>query len=257
MPNWCAARAAMAAAAGRRSKPITSKSSPASGGAVTLGSPIALLIPNKDFKIDADGRPRPAAAGPWRSERLDQVSDLGPGDPRTGQRPGDRPPAWPPGPWPSSFSRRWASRPSPTSCRSANWPSRRSPARSRSSAAARDRSIMYTLDPDRDEQVAELIDRCKRGRRHAGRHRRDSRRGPALRTGHAHAMGQEARRPAGPGRDGRAGDEGRRDRHGFRGRADARLAGPRPDPLRSRPGRTRARSVSRGRTTTPAGWRPA
>src|SRR5208337_2416787 len=28
--------------------------------------------------------------------------------------------------------------------------------------ARRDRSIMYTLDPDRDDQVAELIDRCKR-----------------------------------------------------------------------------------------------
>ena len=51
---------------------------------VTLGSPIALLIPNKDFKID-HGRPRPAPAGPWGPERLDQVPDLGAGDPGTRQ----------------------------------------------------------------------------------------------------------------------------------------------------------------------------
>ena len=123
--------------------------------------------------------------------------------------------------------------------------------------ADRDASIMYTLDKDRDGELSELIDRCKRAGDTLGGIVEIRVEGRALRPGNAHAVGQEARRPARPGGDGRAGDEGRRDRHGFRGRAAARLAGPRPDPVRSGPGSIRARSASRGRTTTPADWKPA
>ena len=83
--------------------------------------------------------------------------------------------------------------------------------------AARDSRPERSLRPEsrsrRGDQAAHR--RGRQGRRHAGRHRRGARRRPAVRPGHARAVGPQARRPAGPGGDGRAGDQGRRDRLGF------------------------------------------
>ena len=55
---------------------------------LTLGSPIALLIPNKDHASTV-WTTSPSPAGPWRSERSDQVSGLDPRRPGAGQRQGN------------------------------------------------------------------------------------------------------------------------------------------------------------------------
>ena len=55
----------------------------------TLGSPIALQVDQQRLQARADGRSRPPAPGPRRSDRRDQVSRLDPRHPRTGQRPGN------------------------------------------------------------------------------------------------------------------------------------------------------------------------
>ena len=234
MPNWCGGRAAMAAAAGKDRN--RSRGSPLRRLAGNdPGQPHRPAHSQQGFQDRPDGRPRPAPAGPWRSERLDQVPDLGAGDPGTGQRPGNHRPR----------GRRGLGQAASRAAghhglrlrrrRSASWRFRPSPARSKNNGRAATAASCTRSIPIATIEVAELIDRLQEGRRHAGRHRRDSRRGPALRTRHAYPVGQETRRPPGPGRDGRAGHERRRDRHGFRGRADARLAGPRPDPVRSQP----------------------
>ena len=116
---------------------------------ITLGSPIALLIPNKDYKIDADGGPCPAPARPRRPERLDQVSDFGPRDPGAGQRPGNGRP-------------RGRRRTGQATARAAGhhvpWATwsgvgpdddrRRKPGTLDQQRALRDQSILYTLNPE-------------------------------------------------------------------------------------------------------------
>ena len=87
---------------------------------ITLGSPIALLVPNKDYKIDADGRsarPRPGHGDLSGSIKyLTSVRAI-----LERASAGRRPPAWPPAPWPSNCSPRWASRPSATWSKSGRW----------------------------------------------------------------------------------------------------------------------------------------
>ncbi len=121
----------------------------------------------------------------------------------------------------------------------------------------RDASEVYSLNPDRDEAIKQLIDAAGKDGDTLGGIVEVARRGPALRPGHARPMGPQARRPAGPGRDGRAGDQGRRDRPGLRGGPPPRLAGPRPDPIRRVATRHAEPRLTSGRRTTPAGWRPA
>ena len=94
--------------------------------------------------------------------------------------------------------------------------------------------------------------------RHVGGRHRGPRRGRPLRTGHAHAMGQAARRPPGPGGHGGAGDQGR-----WRSAWGSRRPGIRApkvhDPIgydAARAGTTYAR-LHAPAATTPAGWRPA
>ena len=58
--NCAVAREATAAADGSGSRPTRSRSSAASGTATTLGSPIALQVVNKDYKLERlDDLPRP------------------------------------------------------------------------------------------------------------------------------------------------------------------------------------------------------
>ena len=78
------------------------------------GQPHRPADPQQGLQDRPDGGPDPAPARPRRPERRDQVSDLGPGDPGTGQRPGDDRPRGRRRAWPSNCSPRWASRPSPT-----------------------------------------------------------------------------------------------------------------------------------------------
>ena len=121
----------------------------------------------------------------------------------------------------------------------------------------RDESIIYSLNPKQDEAV-QAADRRRRQRwRHAGRHRRSARRRLAVRLGQPHAVGSQARWPAGPGGDVDAGDQGSRDWTGLRGGAAARLAGARSDSVRrSRSARSRILGSCAPRTT-PADWKPA
>ncbi len=118
-----------------------------------------------------------------------------------------------------------------------------------------ERDLLARSRPRRRDQAADR--RHAQGGRHAGRRRRGARRRPAVRPGHPRPVGPQARRPPGPGGDGRAGDQGRRDRPGLRSGAAARLAGPRPDPLRSRRSATARRWATSARPTTPAAWKPA
>ena len=222
----------------------------------TLGSPIALLVPNKDYKIERMDDLAAAAARTRRPDRRDQV----PGSVRAileRASAGKRRPGWRPARWPGSCWRRSASRPFGyvVELGPIKIPPRPGTLGRAAGAARRQRDLLAQPGQRRRDQDADR--RLPEGRRHAGRHRRGPRRRAALRPGHACPVGPQARRPAGPGGDGRAGDQGRGDRPGLRGRpaAAARRSTTRSTTTRPRP--TRRRWASRGPRTTPAGWRPA
>ena len=95
---------------------------------------------------------------------------------------------------------------------------------------------MYTLDPDCDDEVAELIDRCKK----AG----DTLGGIVEVRVEGLPYGLGTHTQWDKKLDGRLAQavmavqamKGVEIGMGFAGRADARLPGPRPDPVRSQPG---------------------
>ena len=95
-----------------------------------------------------------------------------------------------------------------------------------------------------------------RRRRYRRRRVRSDRARPAGRPGQLRAMGSQARRPARAGDDVDSRHQGRRHRHRSEGRVRARLADARRDRSGARAARSR-RSASRGRRTTPAGSKAA
>ena len=206
---------------GSGSRPIRSKSSAASGTTRRSAARSRLQVVNKDYKLerlDDLARPRPG-----HGDLTGAIKYLGSDSRRsgTGQRSrDDRPRRGRRAGQAIARAvrhhgvrlRRRTRRHQASSPELARWPS---------SERCATPSEIYSLEPAHDDEVKQLIDATRQRRRHAGRHRRSPRRRPAVRPGHARPMGPQARRPAGPGRDGRAGDQGRRDRPGLRGGAPA------------------------------------
>ena len=101
----------------------------------------------------------------------------------------------------------------------------------------RDASPVYTLNPQADAAIIAAIDAAQEAGDTLGGVIEAIVNGVPDRPGFARPVGPQARRPAGCGRDERAGDQGGRDRPGFRGSAPVRLEGDGPDPLRARSSR--------------------
>ena len=201
----------------------------------TLGSPIALLIPNKDYKLER--MEDLAAPRPGHGDLSGAMKYLAPIRAVLER----------------ASARETAARVAVGALAGNSWArsaSRRSgyvvelgpirieprPGTLTEQKALRDASELFTLDPGRDEELKRLVDAVPEGRGHARRRDRGAGRGGAVRAGLARPMGPEARRADCPGRDVGPGDQGGGDRAGIRGGTSPRLPGPRPDPLRSRPG---------------------
>ena len=207
------------------------------------------------YKLERMEDLRRPAPGSWRPERGHEVPGPDPRDPGAGQRPGDGRPRGGRGPGPATLARfgiyalglrgpGWAG--------VADQPLAGTLEEQR---AVRDASPLYALDPAKTQEAKALIAQCQKQGDTLGGVIEVRVEGVPFGLGTPRPMGPQARRPDRPGRDVGAGDQGRGDRPGVRGRPAPRLRGPRSDPLRPGAGSTPPRSVSSGPRTTPAGWR--
>ena len=147
----------------------------------TIGSPIALLVPQQRLQDRADGGSDLSAAGSRRPERLDQVPRLDPRRPGAGQRPRDDRPRSPPARWPSNC---W---PISASRSSATWSSigpidvapRPGTLATTASAARPERTLHARPEPRRRDQDADRPDPRSRATRSAASSKSASRAFPS------------------------------------------------------------------------------
>ena len=130
----------------------------------TIGSPIALLVPNKDYKIEQMEDLASSSAGTRRPERLDQVPRLDPRRVGAGQRPETAARVAAGALAKQLLDAASASPSSATWSRSGRSRFAPSPARSTQQRALRDQSELYTLNPDQDAEIKALIDAGARSR---------------------------------------------------------------------------------------------
>ena len=188
---------------------------------VSLGSPIALQVVNRDYKLERMEdltRPRPGhgdLAGPsssWADSRCAGAGEC----PRNGRACGGRRLAKQ---LLQIFGMRAMGyvvelggiRIDPPEC---SWDER---------LQRRAESAIYSLDPRRDAEVTALIDDTGKAGDTLGGVVEVCVEGVPLRLGHARAVGSETGRASGASRDGRAGHQGGGDWTGLRGRATRRV----------------------------------
>ena len=162
-PNFAAAKEAMAAAAGSGSKSDRVEILSGIWHGRTLGSPIALLVPNKDYKIermeDLD-RPRPGHGD--LSGAIKYLASVR-GDPGTGQRPRNRRSRRRRRGWPGNCSSRFGIAVLGLCGRvGADRRSTPRPGTLEEQRALRDTSEIYSLNPEQDGEVKTLIDDCQK-----------------------------------------------------------------------------------------------
>ncbi len=191
---------------------------------ITLGSPIALMVPNKDYKIDRMedlDRPRPGHGD--LSGSIKYLSSIRAILERASARETAARVAA------GALAKQLLS---PFGIDVFGYvvevgpiPIRSKPGTLGEQLALREKSEIYSLNPDQDAEVKALYRPDTAGRQHVGRDNRNPRGGRALRSGFARSMGPETRRPTKPGDNGHAGHQGRGDRHGIRHGPPAGLRG--------------------------------
>ena len=127
----------------------------------SIGSPIALLVPNRDYKIEQMGGSSASPAGTWRPERFNQTSPDRFAACWSGPALARRPCELRPARWPSSCLVPLGSRCLAMWSRLIRLRFSPGPGTLQEQRAMRERSELYTLDPDRDAG-AEIADRTKR-----------------------------------------------------------------------------------------------
>ena len=122
--------------------------------------------------------------------------------------------------------------------------------------ALRDASPLYSLNPQQDEEAKRLIDACQKQGDTLGGIIEIRVEGLPFGLGTHAQWDRKLDGRIAPSRDGGPGDQGGGNRFGIRGRPSSRLRRPRSHPVRSIAGRYAHAWFLFGRGTMPADWRP-